>query len=178
MRFLLAMSSLTFLVPNANIQAEEETPFSNPRVDFGIVVSDIDKALKFYKDALGLQERKGFEVSAEKAAAAGLTDTLPLKIHVLQLGEGDAATRVKLMQVKASPGKRTDNRFIHSTYGVSYLTMYVKDMDASLARAKKHGVKPIAKGPVDLVGDGSGAFLAIVRDPDGNLVELVGPKKK
>lgn len=178
MRSLLAMTLITVLVSGSTVKAEEETQFSSPRVDFGIVVSDIDKSLKFYKEALGLKEGKGFEVDAEKCAAVGLTDSLPLKIHVLQLGEGDGATRVKLMQVKAAPGKRMDNRFIHSTYGVSYLTMRVKDMDAALSRAKKHGVKPIAQGPIDLVGDGSGAFLAIVRDPDGNMVELVGPKKK
>ncbi|WP_166821477.1 VOC family protein [Thalassoroseus pseudoceratinae] len=183
MRSLFAVMVLAVLVSTSTTFADEtekaeKTQFSNPRVDFGIVVSDIDKALKFYKEALGLNERKGFEASAEMCEKAGLTDSLPLKIHVLQLGDGDAATRVKLMQTKTSPGKRADNRFINSTYGVSYLTMYVKDIDAALARAKKHDVKPIAKGPVDLAGDGTGAFLAIVRDPDGNMIELVGPKAK
>ena len=38
-------------------------------------------------------------------------------------------------------------------------------------RAKKAGVKPLPKGLPQ------GVYLTIVRDPDGNLIELLGPKK-
>ena len=46
-----------------------------------------------------------------------------------------------------------------------------------MARLEKAGVKPLAKGPVALRSPlPEGVFLSVVRDPDGNLVELVGPK--
>jgi catechol 2,3-dioxygenase-like lactoylglutathione lyase family enzyme len=62
--------------------------------------------------------------------------------------------------------------------GFSYLTIVVNDTNAALARLKKAGVKPIAKTPVELPKNlAPGVFLTVVRDPDGNLVELVGPKK-
>ncbi len=58
--------------------------------------------------------------------------------------------------------------------GYSYITIWVNDQTAALARLKKLDVAPIAKGPVGLSG---GLFLTVVRDPDGNFVELVGPRK-
>ena len=74
--------------------------------------------------------------------------------------------------------KKVDHRHIHSSLGFSYLTIVVKDTTAAVARAKKAGVRPIAKGPVPLPkGLPQGVYLTIVRDPDGNLIELVGPKK-
>jgi predicted enzyme related to lactoylglutathione lyase len=48
-------------------------------------------------------------------------------------------------------------------------------MDAAVARAAKAGASPIAKCPYLLP---SGQYLTIYRDPDGNMVELVGPKNK
>jgi hypothetical protein len=43
----------------------------------------------------------------------------------------------------------------------------------------KLGVKPIAKSPVLLPESlvPGKMYLTVVRDPDGNLVELIGPKK-
>ena len=41
--------------------AQEETPvFSNPSIDLGIVVKDIEKSAKFYTEAMGMTEVKGF----------------------------------------------------------------------------------------------------------------------
>ena len=49
--------------------------------------------------------------------------------------------------------------------------------DDALARLQKAGVKPIAEGPAILPKNlNRDLSLTIVRDPDGNLVELVGPK--
>ncbi|MEQ9067592.1 MAG: hypothetical protein RLO18_12750, partial [Gimesia chilikensis] len=108
----------------------------------------------------------------------GLSDYQAFKVYPLVLANDKTATNVKLMQFKEAPGKKVDNSFIHSSLGVSYLTLYVKDMNAALERAKAYGVKPIAKGPISLPeGFPKGVYLALVRDPDGNLVELVGPKK-
>ena len=56
----------------------------------------------------------------------------------------------------------------------------VSDTTAVLERLAKLGVKPIAKSPValpaSLVPPGD-QFLTVVRDPDGNLVELIGPRR-
>ncbi|MBS0204243.1 MAG: VOC family protein [Planctomycetes bacterium] len=144
-----------------------------------MVVSDIDKSLTFYKDVLGFQEVPGFKVPGQFAVDSGLANKLELDVHVLVLGTGEKATKLKLMQFKKSPGARVDNTFIHSSYGYRYLTLSVKDVNAAVARAEKHGAKPIAKCPVPLPeGFPAGLALANYRDPDGNLIELVGPWKQ
>ncbi|QDV53411.1 VOC family protein [Gimesia fumaroli] len=162
----------------ANSKTVPEAEFAKSTVDFGIVVSDLDKSLNFYKNALGLKEREPFEVTPEMGGDSGLSDNLAFKVYPLVLENDSTATNVKLMQFKDAPGKKVDNSFIHSSLGVSYLTIYVKDTTAALERAKAYGVKPIAKGPISLPeGFPKGIYLTLLRDPDGNLIELVGPKK-
>ena len=66
---------------------------------------------------------------------------------------------------------------IHSQQGFSYLTIKVKDTVKALQRLDKAGIKPIARGSQELPASlAKGIYLTIVRDPDGNLIELVGPK--
>lgn len=163
---------------SANQQTAPETPFASETIDLGMVVSDLDKSLKFYKEALGFEEVTGFKVPPQFALDTGLSNKLELDVHVLVLGKGEKATKLKLMQFKTAPGARVDNTFIHSSYGFRYLTLHVNDVNACVAKAAKAGAKPIAKCPVPLPeGFPAGVALANFRDPDGNLVELVGPYK-
>lgn len=173
---VLVVSGLAALAASGKTVPDAE--FAKSTVDFGIVVSNIDKSLKFYQDALGLKPRDTFEVTPAMGADSGLSDNLAFKVFPLVLENDGTATNVKLMQFKDAPGKKVDNSFIHSSLGVSYLTIYVKDMTAALTRAKAYGAEPISKGPIALPeGFPKGIYLALLRDPDGNLIELVGPKK-
>ena len=156
-------------------EANAADAYRRVTMDVGVVVTDTHAAEEFWEDALGFEEIDEFEVDAETATKAGLTDGQPLYVDVMALGEGPDATRVKLMSFPKAPGHRADNRFIHSTLGPSYLTFHVTDIDASLDRAAEHGVKPLSDGPVEV---GGGTFIALIRDPDGNFVELVGPRAK
>ncbi|MEX2111788.1 MAG: VOC family protein [Pirellulales bacterium] len=159
--------------------AQSKSAFARSTIDLGVVVSDVDKSAKFYTEAIGFAEVPGFSVPADFCADAGLTDNLALDIRVLVLGEDESATKLKLMAVPGAANRKSDNTFIHSQLGYSYLTIYVADADATLARLKKAGVKPVAKGPVPLpAGFPAGMTLTLVRDPDGNLIELIGPSKK
>jgi catechol 2,3-dioxygenase-like lactoylglutathione lyase family enzyme len=157
----------------------EESAFTRSTIDLGCVVSDLDTSVRFYTEGIGFKELKGFDVPAALAADAGLTDGKPLAIRVLVLGEGESATKLKLMQVAGTTPRTGDTDFIHSHTGFRYLSIFVTDTDAALARLAKLGVKPIAKSPVALPASlaPAGTHLACVRDPDGNLVELIGPRK-
>ena len=158
--------------------AAEPEAFSRTTIDLGTVVSDLDASVRFYTEAIGFRQEAGFAVGADVAAAAGLTDAKPLSIRVLVLGEGPSATRLKLMQVAGTAPRTGDNEFIHSHTGFRYLTIFVHDTDAALARLAKLGIKPMARSPVALPESlGAGLFLTCVRDPDGNVVELVGPRR-
>jgi len=148
--------------------------FPKTTIDVGIVVSNVEKAAKFYKDVIGFTELSGFDVSEEMAGDTGLCDYQAFIVRVLVLGDEPNATRIKIMEFPEAPGKKVDNRFINSSMGLSYLTISVSDMTAALQRAKKAGVAPV-KEPYQL-GTGN-YYLTLVKDPDGNIIELLGPKK-
>jgi len=153
--------------------------FSSARVDFGIVVSDIEKAAAFYK-GIGFKEVEGFSVPAEMGEKSGLTDKgKPFDVRIFQLGDGGDATNVKIMQFRGRASQRPDNTFIHSGLGIRYLTLYVDDTDVVLERARRAGAAPLAEGPYKLpAGFGDNTWLTCIRDPDGNIIELVGPRNK
>ena len=154
-------------------EKEKESNFSKPTIDLGCVVSDIDASIKFYTEVVGFEVTGSFSVTPELANNAGLTDK-KLDVKVLTLGKGPGATQLKLMQVEGESAK-ANNDHINSTLGFSYITIFVKSTDVAMDRLTKAGVKPIAKGPVELPGE---MALTVIRDPDGNLVELVGPKSE
>ena len=168
-----------FLVTYAlAVHAAEPATFPRSTIDLGTVVSDLEKSVRFYTEGIGFRELEGFGVAADLAAAAGLTDAKPLSIRVLVLGDGPTATKLKLMQVAGTTPRPGDNEFIHSHTGFRYLTIMVADTDAALARLAKLGVKPLARSPVALPESlAPGMHLTCVRDPDGNIVELLGPRK-
>ena len=147
--------------------------FVTPTIDLGCVVSDIDAAAKFYTQAIGFEELQGFSVSKEMAGDSGLTDYRPLSVRVFALKNESTATRIKLMSLADSPGKKVDNTYINSSLGFSYLTLLVADTTASVQRVKAAGYATV-KEPYKI---NAGTYLTLLKDPDGNIIEFVGPKK-
>ncbi len=177
-KMLAFMLCAIFGANAATLLAQEKSAFSSATIDLGVVVTDIEKAAKFYTEAIGFKELKGFDVPADFAADAGLTAKKALSIRVFVLGEGPGATKLKLMQIEGVKPKKSDNEFIHSQTGFRYLTIMINDTTAAMEQLKKAGVKPIAKTPIMIPETiAKDLYLTIVQDPDGNLVELVGPKK-
>jgi catechol 2,3-dioxygenase-like lactoylglutathione lyase family enzyme len=179
-KFLFFISLLSLSLSSSNADDHKKSEFIKPTIDIGCVVSDLDRSIKFYTDAIGFKVAGEFSVPAGFAEDSGLTNSKELNIKILTLGgsDGEDATKLKLMQVKGSGGK-ADHKTIDSTLGLSYITIFIKDTDKALAKLKEAGVKPIAKGPVTLPENLDPSLaLTIVRDPDGNFVELVGPKSK
>ena len=157
--------------------AQDDDPiFSNASADIGIVVKDLEKSAKFYTETLGMTEVKGFSVPAEKATGLGLTDNQPatIRVFVLDPKAKGPKTKFKLMSFPKAPGKMQDQKFIHSSIGISYLTLFITDMNKSVEKLKAAKVKLLGKTPTDL---GGGNFIAVFHDPDGNYIELIGPKK-
>ncbi len=92
------------------------------------------------------------------------------------MGAGETGTLVDPIDGPAAKRTRIDNAFIHSSLGMRYLTLVTSDLAKSLERAARHGAKPVAEGPVRLPkGFPQELGLACVKDPDGNLIELIGP---
>jgi len=174
---LSLVAVLTFFGASRSLAQKSDSVFSKATIDIGITVTDVKKSAAFYSDVIGLKEVKGFEVSAEKASNLGLTKQQPVSVRVFVCDDAEGVTtaRIKLMAFPNAPGVKPDQSYIHSTIAISYLTLFVNDLDLAVERLKKAKVKLLGKTPVDL---GGGRFLAAIQDPDGNFIELIGPSKK
>lgn len=166
------------------VRAVDEKPgpgseFTQPTIDIGCFVSDPEASAKFYTEALGFTEVRPFSVPGDFCKEAGLTDGAALEnIRVFVLGDGPGATKLKLSSVPGHNAKTGDTTFVSSQYGFRYLTLHINDTNAALARLQSAGIKPLAHGPAALPKSlAEGVYLTCVRDPDGNIIELVGPKK-
>ncbi len=165
-------SGALLLCAVSNGRAADPAPeFSRLSIDIGVVVGDIDVSAKFYTEVIGFKEVPGFAVPGARGKAIGIIDNLDVDIRVFVLGDGPEASKIKLMSFPKKPGVKPSQDYIHSTIGLSYLTIFVKDMAPSLERLKKAKVKLLGESPVDL---GGGTLLTAVQDPDGNFIELVG----
>ncbi len=150
--------------------ASGKAEFSRTTIDIGLVVSDVEKAAKFYTQALGFTETGGFDVAAQMAGDTGLTDNKPFKVRTFALAKEPTATTLKIMQIAGS--KTVDTQYIGSSLGFRYLTVLVADLTKAVERLKQNGIAPV-KPPYRLGGGNS--YLILVKDPDGNIVELIGP---
>ena len=148
--------------------------FARTTIDIGVHVRDIEASARFYADVIGFTEVEGFTVTADFAGAAGLTDHEPLAVRVFVLGDGESATKVKLMAVPGVRVAPSDNAYVHSQLGFRYLTVFVDDTREAMRRLRAAGVEPVG-GPVLIGEDPAGSYLTVIRDPDGNLIELIGP---
>ncbi len=158
-------------IPEDTGQSEKSPIYARNTIDIGMVVSDLERSVKFYRDDLGLVPASPptFDVSADIARDAGLTDGKSLHVAVLLLGREDTATRLKLMSFPGA--KKSDGSYISTGLGVRYLTLFVNDMKAMLERLKARSIPVLGKGPAVFP---NGIAITLVRDPDGNFVEFVG----
>jgi lactoylglutathione lyase len=116
-------------------------------------VADIDRALHFYVQVLGMTERVRMQL--------GKT------LHEAVLGFADArAGGVILMWDTERKGP------IEQAHGYSRLVLSVVDVDGALRHLVKHETKVVTQ-PTD-----AGAFrYAMVKDPDGYAIELLQVKR-
>ena len=72
---------LLFILSTLIGSAGEKSNFANQTIDIGLVVTDIEKSLQFYKEVVGFQEKDGFKVSGKFPKLVGLTDGTELNIQ-------------------------------------------------------------------------------------------------
>ena len=168
---LLLTIGLPALAPLATAAQGE---VSKPVIDIGMVVKDSERTAQFLTNVVGFKEVRGFSVNAEVARKIGLIDGYPAEVRVFMLEGTEPATRIKVLSFPKAQGKQADQAFIHSTLGFRYLTLYVKDMNQILERLKKAAVPTLEETPMEM---GTGTWLVAIKDPDGNFIEFVGPRK-
>jgi methylmalonyl-CoA/ethylmalonyl-CoA epimerase len=120
-----------------------------------VLVADIDKALEFWRDALGLAVGGVQEVPEQKSKVA----FLPL--------EGSEVELVQPTDPESSVGKYLEKR----GPGLHHLCLEVPDLDAMMARLKEKGVRLTSAEPMRGAGGQRMVFIHPASS-GGVLVEL------
>ena len=129
---------------------------ANKRIalDVGLVVKDMAQALHFYRDLIGLN------------LVAELTTSLIGQGRMAQLQYGSSL--IKLIEFdESSPSSHSYG--IQKASGYRYITFLVLDIHAVMAKLTKAQI-PIS---IPLTELGNGTLIAMVEDPEGNIVEFV-----
>jgi glyoxylase I family protein len=119
-------------------------------LDLGILVGDIDKSLEFYQHILGLE-------------FVGETTVWYGKIHRLRFGSSD----LKLVAPNELPPKGAMG--LENQLGFRYITLVVENLSEICEQLRKAGVK----FALDETETRPGVRVAMVEDPDGNIVEFL-----
>lgn len=119
-------------------------------LDIGVIVSDIKASLNFYRDILGLQ----------------FVGSVPVwfgTMHRLRFGTSD----FKLIEPKAVPPRGAAG--LENQLGFRYVTFVVKDLSGLCSELGNRGVEfTLTETQIR-----PGSRIAMVKDPDGNIVEFV-----
>ena len=119
-------------------------------IDLGIICGDIQASLHFYQTLLGLEK------VGEQPATTGT-------MHRLRFGSSD----VKLIDPTVRPGAGPIG--IDQQLGFRYLTFVVTNLDAVCQHLEAHNVE-FTREKTEIR---PGTTIAMVKDPDGNIVEFV-----
>ncbi|MBN8246969.1 MAG: VOC family protein [Verrucomicrobia bacterium] len=165
---LVCVGLLLLLRAPARAQTNE---FSSDTISIGVVVSDLDRSLRFYTNVIGMKKTGAFTVDAAGGKRTGLTGGVPVTISVLRLGEGRNATDWKLMSF-GKPAPHPAPQHLQDDVGMQYITLNVRSLKPFLQRLKENNIPLLGETPIPIGGNN---HFVLVRDPDGVFVELIGP---
>ncbi len=133
----------------------------------GIVVANLERALWFYRDLLGLEVQRRM-----KESGACIDNVLALEnvtVETVKLGLGGEATQVELLSFMSHDVQtHTSQRTLLA--GPTHVAFSVDDLQSLYEYMKNEGVE--FNCPPQLSPDGK-VLLTYCQDPDGGLVELV-----
>lgn len=167
---VLFFITLTFIITTGTMAQSE---FSSGLIGVGLVVTDLEKSLDFYLNVIGMTKVSEFDIDEEFGNTSGLTGGVPFHVDVLKLVDSPDANQWKIM----SFGKGASHpvpKYIQDDTGPQYITIMVNSLEPFLKRIKEHKVKLLGETPIPL---GEENHFVLVQDPDGTIVELIGPLK-
>lgn len=131
----------------------------------GTCVTDLDQSTRFYTEALG------FTFDRDLKPPDGICATLleipePVGLTAVYLTLGTFTLELLHYERPANPPAATR---VMNEPGLTHLSLTVDDLDATLARVKDHGGSVLANTNIGLA--------VMVRDPDGQLIELLPERK-
>jgi catechol 2,3-dioxygenase-like lactoylglutathione lyase family enzyme len=137
-------------------------------------VSNLDRAIAFYRDALGFAVTS--KAPRDPKAIQQITGVPGAEIMVVYV-EAPGGHRVELIEYLAPEG-RGSVRPQPCDVGFAHVAFDVDDLEAAIAAAEAHEVRPIGATVSVDQGPNAGGKVAYLRDPDGIVIELLQLPKK
>ena len=139
---------------------------------FSPIVRDLDRALAFYRDGLGLEVQGPPGDASANPALRNMFGLPDAKIRWAIARTPAAAGGVEIVEIGNAGGQPVERELQDA--GAMCLVVTVRDLDATMARLKKLGAPIVSKGgePITI---GGGTRIIVVKDPDGHFVELSQP---
>lgn len=126
----------------------------------GIAVKDLDQALTFYRDALGLEVKGIEEVPDQK-----------VKVAIISVGE----SKIELLEA-TSPDSPIAKFIANRGEGIHHLALRVKGLEGILSRLSAAGIKLIDEKPRIGASANKIAFVH-PKSTNGVLLELCEPQQ-
>lgn len=131
----------------------------------GFVVADLEKAVAFYRDGVGLEEQGRYERTGPGIEQVVGYEGAHLQIVLMGLG---GEHNLELIQYRSpDPAQRpTEER---SVLGATHLAFQVDDIEKAFQTMVSNGAKAL-NPPKELA---AGRVACYIQDPDGNWLELL-----
>ena len=134
----------------------------------GVTVSDMDRALRFYRDGLGLAVEFDRILDGPYLPVVLALDFEAIRAVYLRI-PGDQF--IELLEYRGIERLPAASR--PCDYGAGHLCLYVEGIDEIVARLKDLGFRARSDDVVDITeGPNEGARSIYMLDPDGYRVEL------
>jgi catechol 2,3-dioxygenase-like lactoylglutathione lyase family enzyme len=131
-----------------------------------IAVKDMEAALRFYRDLLGMK-LKSDQISSIEAHANIFRDPSKGTRRHVQLTYGEGAGQGNLV-VTEMPGGSKGQAIMLDEIGISHVSFDTDDVAGLAEKARAAGYK-VAEGPFKTPNGGASCYLV---DPDGMLVQF------
>ena len=144
---------------------------TGPMVHVGVTVADLERAVHFYTEGLGLEIAVRQVSAAEYLSVTGHPGLEIATAFVEAPGDG---VRIELQEYRrvGDHGTREPGT---APVGSSHICFRVDDVDAWLARAEAAGGKRVTDPVLIDSGINDGGAAVYLRDPDGYTIELFQP---
>ena len=137
-------------------------------LEVGIGCHDLASMRRFYEHTLGLQFVSEARVPAQVARNYHLARGSATVVR-LQTSHGERIKLIAPDEAAALPGEQA--AFVFDRPNVMYLTFIIQDVQAAVFRLLDAGVHCMTGAQA--IQSRPGLFVAFLRDPEGNVVELV-----
>jgi len=135
---------------------------------FGICVSDLERSVRFYCEALGFERAESHPIGSEFAALMDLPDVAVISQFLRR-----EATAIELLAFsEPAPFGSTERRAVNQL-GLTHLSFRVADVEATAARMVELGGARVASSRTTIDFGGTPLEFVYCTDPDGTRVELM-----